>query len=131
MEALAGARIRNGPAVRLQERGEAPYAPLASVFWRLEHPLRQLGPRRWLDMARVQCYCSRARSSARTRNAEVIVEQLKQGRSSDQQPKRKPVSTGEGADSAFGKMVEDRPLVHRPEPKSEPQPQQQISPPKL
>lgn len=43
--------------------------------------------------------------------------------------KRRRAGTGEGADSAFGEMINDRPLVHRPDgatpeppPKPEPKP---------
>lgn len=57
--------------------------------------------------------------------------QPKRGGNSDQQPRRQPVPvrTGQGADSAFGKMIEDRPLVHRPHHKDEPaEPQQQTRP---
>lgn len=47
------------------------------------------------------------------------MKQPKQGSNSDQQRKREPVRTGQGAESAFGKMLQDRPLVHRPHHKDE------------
>lgn len=37
-------------------------------------------------------------------------------------PKGRPTpGSGEGADSAFGRMIEDRPLVHRPESAPDPE----------